>query len=92
MQLKSEGIVRPDDIIYFIESYSMKQIIKNRKRPAMITDPNNAGQTIAQEYFQCPAWSLMRLKVAAVAVDYYPKTSRPFAADNMVRDQRLKNF
>ena len=34
----------------------------------------------------------MRLKVSAVAVEYYYKTIRPLAATNMVWDQRLKNF
>ena len=34
----------------------------------------------------------MRLKVAAVAVEYYSKTSCPLAAANMVWDQMLKNF
>ena len=34
----------------------------------------------------------MCLKVSAVAVDYYPKTSIPLAAVNMAWDQRLQNF
>ena len=73
-------------------SDSWNQITKNCKRPAIITDPNNAGQTIAQEAFQFPAQYLMRIKVAAVAVEYYPKTSRPLSPENMMWDQRLKNF
>ena len=58
----------------------------------MIPDPNNAGQKIAQEDFQFPSRSLMRLKVAAVTVEYYSKTSRPLAAANMVWEQRLNKF
>ena len=34
----------------------------------------------------------MRLKVAAVPVEYYSKTNLPLAAENMMWDQRLKNF
>ena len=92
MHLQSEGIVRPNNLIYFTASGSCKQIIDNCKRPARITDPNNAGQIIAQEDFQFPTQSLMRLKVSDVAVEYYSKTSRPLDVANILWDQRLKNL
>ena len=90
--LQYESIFRPNNMIDFTASDSWKKIIENCKCPARIPDPNNAGQTIPQEAFQFPAWSLMRLKVSNIAVEYYSKTSRPFAAENMIWDQRLKNF
>ena len=34
----------------------------------------------------------MRLKVAAVAVEYYSKKSHPLSAANMIWEQRFKNF
>ena len=92
MHLQSEGIVRPNNLINFTASNYWKKIIENCKRPARIPDPNNAEQAIAQEVFPFPAWSLMRLKVATVAVEYYSKTSRPLDAANMVWYQRLKKF
>ena len=73
-------------------SGSLKQIIENCKRPSRIPYPNNAGQTISQEAFQFPAWSLILLKVADVAIEYYSKTSHPLDAANMMWDQILKNF
>ena len=70
MHLQSEGIFRPNGMIDFTASESWKKIIENCKRPASIPDPNNAGQIIAQVDFQFPDRSLMRLKVASVAVEY----------------------
>ena len=89
--IQSEGIFRPDYLIDFTASDSWNKINKNCKRTARVTDPNNAGQKISQKAFQFPDRSLMRLKVAAVAVDYYPKTSRLLTAANIMWDQRLKN-
>ena len=66
--LQYEGIVSPNDLIDFTTYDHWKKIIENCKRPARIPDLNNIGQNIAQENFQFPAWSLMRLKVADVAV------------------------
>ena len=82
--LQSEGIVRPDNLIDFTASDSLKQIIEKCKHTARIHGPNNAGQTIAQEDFHFTARSRMRLKVADVTVEYYSKTSRPLAAANMI--------
>ena len=92
LHLQSEDVVRPEYLIDFTASDSWKQITENCKRPTIITDPNNEGQTIAQEAFQFPARYIMSLKVAAVAVDYYSKTSRALAAANMMWYQMLKNF
>ena len=92
LHLQSEGISRPENLTDFTASDSWKQIIEKCKGPARITDPNNAGQTIAQEDFQFPDRSLMLLKVGDVTVEYYSKTSCPLATANMVWDQRLNNF
>ena len=92
MHLQYDSIVMPKNLIDFTASDSWKQIIEKCKRPASITDPNNAGQTIAHEDFQFPAQSLISLKVAEFPVEYYYKTSRPLDAESMVWDQRLKNF
>ena len=70
LYLKSEGIIRPNDLIDFTTYDHFKQIIDNCKCPARITDTNNIGKTIAQEDFQFPARYLMRLKLAAAAVEY----------------------
>ena len=92
MHLQYEGIVTPNNLVDFTAPDSWKQIIENCKFTARIPDPNNSGQKISQEVFQFPARSLRRLKVAAVAVEYYSKTSVPLAAANMLSDQMLKNF
>ena len=68
IHLQGEGILIPDDLTNFTSKDSWDQIVENCKRPARILDPANVGQFIAQEAFQLPAKSLMRLKVAAKAV------------------------
>ena len=83
--LQSEGIVRPDNLIYFTASEYWKKITKNCKCTARIPDPNNAGQTISQDSFHFLAQSLMCLKVAVVADGYYSKTSHQLAAANMIK-------
>ena len=62
------------------------------KLPARIPDPANVGQFVAQEAFQIPAKSLMHLKVAAKAVEYYSKMDRLLTAPGMTYVQRLNNF
>ena len=68
--LQSEGINLVGDLVDFVTKDSWAQVVENFKRPRMIPDPANAGQLMAQEPFRLPAKSLMRLKVAAVAVSY----------------------
>ena len=51
MHLKSEVIVRPNNLIDFTTSDSWKKIIESCKHPANIPDPNNAGQKIARRLF-----------------------------------------
>ena len=67
--LEVEGVLIPYDLINSTSNGSWDQIVDNCKRPARILDPANMGQFIAQEAFQLPAKSLMRLKVAAKAVE-----------------------
>ena len=90
--LQSEGINAVGDLVDFVTKDSWAQVVENCKRPPMIPDPANAGQMIAQEPFRLPAKSLMRLKVASVAVSYYEKTGRPLTAGIMMWNPRLRNF
>ena len=70
-QLTGEGITDLNDLADFDNKEAWAQIVENCKRPPNIADPNNANQLISQEPFQLPAKSLMRLKVAAKAVNYF---------------------
>ena len=70
IHLQGEVILIPDDLIDFTSKNSWDQIVDNCKRPDRIPDPANFAQFIAQEAFQIPAKSLMRLKVAAKDVEY----------------------
>ena len=81
--LKDEGIVSLGDLVEFIRDNSWSQIIKNCKRPPQIPDPNNPAGMINQPPFRLPSKSLLRMKVAALAVDYYNKTARTLSAANM---------
>ena len=47
---------------------------------------------VNQLAFQLPAKSLMRLKVATQAVEYYIDTSHPLTATGMLWTSRLCNF
>ena len=69
IHLQGEGNLIPENLIDFTSKDSWDKIVDNCKRPARIPDPSNAGQFISQEAFQLPAKSLMRLKVAAKAVE-----------------------
>ena len=91
-QLAREGITNLDDLADFDNREAWAQIVENCKRPPKIADPNNANQLVAQEPFQLPAKYLMRLKVAAKAVNYYNSIDRPLTANMMTWDKRLKNF
>ena len=90
--LQSEGIDGPDDLKDFTTKEAWYQVIENCKRPPQIPDPNNAGQLINDAPYRIGAKSLMRLKVAAVAVTYYEKVDRPLTAAMLTWSPRLKNF
>ena len=92
IHLQGEGILIPDDLIYFTSKDSWDQIVDNCKRPARIPDPANVGQFIAQEAFQLPTKPLMRLKVSSKAMEYYSKTDRLLTAPGITYEQRLNNF
>ena len=91
-QLAGEGITNLDDIADFDNKEAWAQIVENCKRPPKIADPNNANQLVAQEPFQLPAKSLMRLKVDARTVKYFNSIDRPLTANMMTWEKRLKNF
>ena len=70
IHLQGGVILIPDDLIDFTSKYSWDQILDNCKCPARIPDPANVEQFIAQEAFQLPTKSWMRLKASAKAVGY----------------------
>jgi len=90
--LQGEGITSVDDLAEFTEKDCWKQILENCKYPPRIPDPANPGAMIQQESFRISAKSIMRLKVAAIAVEYYAATDRPLTAGAVVWNSRLKNF
>ena len=90
--LATEGITTVDDLKEFTTSESWKQILENAKYPPQIADPANPGHMIAQAPFRISAKSLIRLKVAALAVAYYEDTSRPLTAAGMQWEPRLRSF
>ena len=90
--LATEGIAGPDDLTDFTTDDAWKQVIENCKRPPQIPDPANPGQMINDAPYRIGAKSLMRLKVAAVAVEYYEVTDRPLTAASLMWSDRLKNF
>ena len=91
-QLEGEGITDLDDLSDFDNKEAWAQIFENCKRPPKIADPNKANQLVAQEPFQLPEKSLMRLKVAAKAVKYYNSINHLLTANIMAWDKSLKNF
>ena len=88
--LATEGIAGPDDLTDFTTDDAWKQVIENCKRPPQIPDPANPGQMINDAPYRIGAKSLMRLKVAAVAVEYYEATDRPLTAPALMWNDRLK--
>ena len=92
IHLQGEGILIPDNLIDFTRKDSWYQIVDNCKRPARIPDPASVGKFIAQEDFQLPKKSLMRLKVSAKAVEYYSNMDCLLIDPGITYEQRLKNF
>ena len=91
VHLQSEGIIDPNDLAEFLKSNSWTQVLENCKRPPQIANPANALVMINQQPFQLPAKSLLRLKVAAIVIDYYGRTTRILSAGNLTW-VRLSNF
>ena len=81
--LQSKGIAHPRDLIDFVKKEAWDQLQENCKRPPQVPDPNNAAALINQPAFRLPSKSLLRLKVAARAVEYYKRTGRELSAANM---------
>ena len=92
LHLKSEGIVRPENMIEFTTYKSWKKSLRTASIPQGFLIQTTQGKHISQYNFQFLARYLMRLKVADVAVECYSKTNHPLDAVNMVWDQRLNNF
>ena len=86
LYLQSKGITMVDDLRDFVKAGSWTQILDNCKHPpqSMV-----AGNLVNQPAFQFPAKSLMRLKVAAQAVEYYIDTGRALLAAGMIWMNRL---
>lgn len=90
--LQSEGITSPEDLAEFTTKEAWEQVLENCKRPPQIPDPANATLMINDQPYRMPAKSLMRLKVAAVAIKFYQDTSRPLAAGMLTWSTRLVSF
>ena len=90
--LQSEGITSPEDLAEFTTKDDWEQLLANCKRPPQIPDPANAALMINDQPYRMPAKSLMRLKVAAVAIKYYRDTARPLAAAMLTWGTRLYSF
>ena len=88
-QLITEGIEFVEDLVDF-SSDDWDQIVANCKRPPKIADAD--GNLVEQEAFHLAAKSLHRLKVAAIAVEYYLATDRAITAAAIQWDTQLKNF
>ena len=88
--LQGEGITTVEDLSEFTSDDVWKQIVANARKPPQTV--NAAGDLVDQAPFQIGAKALQRLKVAAIAVEYYASTARPLTAGAMVWNSRLKNF
>ena len=91
LYLQSEGIVELDDLNDFVKKEAWDQVLENCKRPPQVPNPADATQLIPQAAFQFPVKSLLRLRVAALAVQYYDRTGRALSAGGMLWP-RLSNF
>ena len=71
LYLQAKGITTVDDLCDFAKTGSWTQILENCKHPhqAMVV-----GNLVNQLAFHFPTKSLMRIKVAAQAVEYYLQT------------------
>ncbi len=79
--LQGEGITHPDDLIKFVKKEAWDQVLENCKRPPQVA--NAAGALVHQQPFLLPERSLLRLKTAALVVEYYTRTARNLSAMNM---------
>ena len=89
LYLQSEGITHPSDLIDFVKKDDWSQLIENCKRPPQMAGAG--GAMVAQQPFQLPAKSLLRLRVASKVVEYYSRTGRALSSSNMTW-VRLNNF
>ena len=78
--LQSEGITTPGNLAEFTIKGVWEQVLENYKRRPQIPDPTDAALMINDQAYFMPAKSVMRLKVAAVAIQYYQDTARPLVA------------
>ena len=90
--LQSKGITSPEDLAKFTTKEAWEQVLENCKRPPQIPDPANAALMINDQPYRMPAKSLMRLKVAALAIKYYQDTARPLTAGMLIWGTRLTSF
>ena len=90
--LQSEGITSPKDFAKFTTKEAWEQVLKNCKRPPQIPDPANAALMINNQPYRMPVKSLMRLKVAALAIKYYQDTACPLTAGMLTWGTHLTSF
>lgn len=90
VHLQSEGIINVEDLAEFSDDDNWKQVLENCRKPPKVLDAN--GVLVEQEAFHIGAKSLHRLKVAAIAVEYYLATDRPLTAAGLQWETPLKNF
>ena len=88
--LQSEGISMIEDLAEFSSKDAWTQIVENCKRPPQVTDA--AGNLVNQAAFHIGAKSLHRLRVAAIAVEYYAATDRAITVQSVQWNTTLKNF
>ena len=89
LHLQVKGTTTVDDLHDFAKAGSWTQILDNYKHPPQAMA---AGNIVNQPVFKLPFKSLMRLKVAGQAVEYYPDTGRALPASWMLRTNRFCNF
>lgn len=90
VHLQGEGIVTIEDLAEFTDKDTWYQITENCKRPPQVMDA--AGVLVNQPAFHIGAKSLHRLRVAAVAVEYYAATDRAITTGAVQWNTALKNF
>ena len=89
--LQGQGIDSPDDLADFVKKSAWDQLLENCKRPPQIQNNAVPPVLVNDAAYQFPAKSLLRMKVAALAVQYYSRTGRALTAQSIMWS-RLSNF
>ena len=89
LHFQPEVIIRIDDLCDFTKTGSWTHMLDNYKRPPQVMVANIF---VNQPMFYLPAKSLMRLNLAAQAVESYLDTGRALSASGMIWTNRLWNL